>query len=156
MCQNCVFLIIIPRVGTSLHKTKPNWILIHICEQSLVSWGSCRVLSQLDKCSAASAALNGQSETETSQPGGVTYIYSLSHSSWPIPYLDYPCNWLRSSMSGCDHYHFRLWTCKFLWQVMTFGFARWIQNFVKVRTFQCWGFSRSNYTYVWEKSTHYT
>ena len=62
------------RVVTSLHKTIPNWILLHICEQSLVSWGSCRVLSQLDKCTAASAALNGQSETETSQPGGVTYI----------------------------------------------------------------------------------
>ena len=46
-----------------------------------VSWGSCRVLSQLDKCTAASAALNGQSEIETEPTRGVHLTFNPSHKT---------------------------------------------------------------------------
>ena len=67
--------------GANLSKTKPNQILFHICEQPSVSWGSCRVLSQLDKCTASSAALNGQSEIETVPTRGCHLTFNPSHKT---------------------------------------------------------------------------
>ena len=69
------------RGGAKLSKTKPNQILFQICEQPPVSWGSCRVLSQLDKCTAASAALNGQSEIETEPTRGCHLTFNPSHKT---------------------------------------------------------------------------
>ena len=46
-----------------------------------LSWGSCRVLSQLDKCTAASAALNGQSEIEVEPTRGCHLTFNPSHKT---------------------------------------------------------------------------
>ena len=67
--------------GASCTQIKPNWILFHICEWLLISWGSCRVLSQLNKGTAVSAALNG-TETEPNLGCHLTFRSRKVHVVW--------------------------------------------------------------------------
>lgn len=78
MCKLCDVRSTPKQIGPRPNQTK---ICFTFVSNPPVSWGSCRVLSQLDKCTAASAALNGQSEIETEPTRVVHLTFNPSHKT---------------------------------------------------------------------------
>ncbi len=79
-----LYLLLNRAIGASLHQTKPNRILFHICEQPLVSWDSCRVLSQFSWFSWFEWPIRDRNQPTrgclTSSPSHIQLVLSLTYT----------------------------------------------------------------------------